>query len=245
MLNKKMSLKKVVIAGLVATTVLAAGGVQVLAAPATIGNATDGTKATSFGHIELIEGDKDKIPEVIVPEEDKDKEKPDPETTPTENTGLLTIDAISALEFGKLTLSGQTEEYAVTNDPEAGYTNKKVQVTDRRGTGAGWKLTVKTSAFTDKDEPTKVLKGASIAFPQGEIISSDGSQSPAPTVFASTIIVPNENAQSFMEAEAKTGLGSWMNVMQSSDVKLKIPAGNLKGDYTATLEWSLQALPTP
>ncbi|MBP1042610.1 WxL domain-containing protein [Vagococcus sp. BWB3-3] len=243
MLNKKMSLKKVVIAGLVATTVLAAGGASVLAAQETIGNKEDGSKATSYGHVTLTEGDEKELPEVIVPEEDKDKEKPDPETLPTENEGVLTIDAISALEFGTLTLSGKSEEYSVTN--AAGFTNKKVQVTDRRGTGAGWNLKVKASAFADKDEPTKVLKGASISFPQGEVISSEGNLSVAPSVFASTIIVPNTDAQSFMSATAGTGLGSWMNVMESKDVKLKIPAGNLKGDYSATLEWSLESLPTP
>lgn len=241
MLNKKMSFKRVVIAGLVATTVLATGGVQVLAADETIGNATDGTKATSYGRVELLEGDSTEIPGIITPP--GEPEDPDIQP-PTGNTGLLTVDGISKLDFGTLKLSGGSEEISVKNG-SAAISNKKVQVTDRRGTGAGWTLKVSASAFVDKDDSTKVLKGAEIDFPAGVAINSGDNISAAPTVFASTLPMDGGAPQSFMAASVGTGSGSWMNLMDSSDVKLKIPAGNLKGDYKATLSWVLEATPAP
>lgn len=237
----KMSLKQGIMAGMLAVSLLAANS-TVLAAETTTGNDKDGTKATSHGHINLKPNEGKESPEVLVPEEEKN-EAPDTETPSTGNKGPLTIDAISALEFGSFELSGKTEVYSVTNQVD-GIKTKKVQVTDRRGTGSGWDLQVKSSEFADKTDDKKILKGATLSFPQGRMDKTEGNTSAEPLVSEITLLTGNAQADSFMKAEAGAGIGSWMNVMDSSEVKITVPAGNLAGDYSATLEWSLISVPT-
>ncbi|WP_217265817.1 WxL domain-containing protein [Enterococcus silesiacus] len=236
-----MSLKQGIMAGMLAVSLLAANS-TVLAAETTTGNDNDGTKATSHGHIDLKPNEGKESPEVLVPEEEK-TEAPDTETPSTGNKGPLTIDAISALEFGAFELSGTTEVYSVTNQVD-GIKSKKVQVTDRRGTGAGWNLQVKSSEFADKTDAKKILKGATLSFPIGRMDKTEGNTSAEPKKSEVTLITGNSELDSFMKAEAGAGLGSWMNVMNSSEVEIKVPAGNLAGDYSATLEWSLISVPT-
>lgn len=46
-----------------------------------------------------------------------------------------------------------------------------------------------------------------------------------------------------MTSAVNTGLGTWADQMTTTDVSLKVPSGNLAGDYTATLEWTLTDAP--
>ncbi|MFU1822293.1 WxL domain-containing protein, partial [Enterococcus faecium] len=62
---------------------------------------------------------------------------------------------------------------------------------------------------------------------------------------ATSEVVVNDTAQNIMTATANTntGLGSWADEMDTANVSLKVPSGNLVGDYTATLVWTLSDAP--
>ena len=238
----KMSLKQGIMAGMLAVSLLAVN-TTALAEEATTGNDKPGTEASSKGYIKLTPNKGEESPEILVPKEEEN-EAPDDETTSTGNKGPLTIDTISVLDFGSFELSGTTEIYSVSNKVE-GIKTKKVQVTDRRGTGAGWTLKVKSSEFTDETDTKKILKGATLSFPKGRMDKTEGNTSAEPTKEDNvTLMTGDAEVKTFMTAAAGAGLGSWMNVMNSDEVKIEVPAGNLAGSYSATLEWSLANIPT-
>lgn len=118
----------------------------------------------------------------------------------------------------------------------------EAQVSDLRGTGASWNLQVnydsENSGFQTQSGQT--LKGAQLTLPVGTLKTVENNQSAAPTT--STVVV-NTDAQNIMTSDANTGLGTWADQMNTSEVSLQVPSGNLAGDYTATLEWTLTDAP--
>ncbi|MGG2347701.1 WxL domain-containing protein, partial [Enterococcus faecium] len=70
----------------------------------------------------------------------------------------------SKIDFGKQTISGKTETYTAQKPA----LTTEVQVSDLRGTGAGWNLQVNYDAekpgFTSED---KTLSGAELTLPVG------------------------------------------------------------------------------
>lgn len=163
---------------------------------------------------------------------------PDNSNDPTGNTGILRIDYISNIDFGTQTISGKTETYQAAKPS----LRTEAQVSDLRGSGAGWHLQVNY----DAEKPgfvaanNQVLKGAELTLPAGTAKSTDDNQSAAPT--ANTVTVGND-AQNIMDAASATGLGTWADEMSTQDVRLKVPSGNMQGDYTATLVWTLTDAP--
>lgn len=156
---------------------------------------------------------------------------------PTGNTGDLRIDYISNIDFGTQMISGKTETYQAT----APANMVEAQISDLRGTGAGWNLQVNydpaQSGFSSADQ---TLKGAELTLPVGQTKTVADSQSAAP---ATNEITVNDDAQNIMSAVKDTGLGTWADEMTTSQVKLKVPSGNLAGAYTATLVWTLTDAP--
>ena len=160
-----------------------------------------------------------------------------PSNDPTGNTGDLRIDYMSKIDFGKQTISGKTETYTA----EKPALTTEVQVSDLRGTGAGWNLQVsydtEKPGFTSED---KTLNGAELTLPVGTPETAEDNSSAAP---ATSKVVVNNDAQNIMSAAANTGLGTWADEMEPGNVTLKVPSGNLVGDYTATLVWTLSDAP--
>ncbi|HBR81384.1 MAG TPA: WxL domain-containing protein, partial [Enterococcus sp.] len=160
-----------------------------------------------------------------------------PSNDPTGNTGDLRIDYISNIDFGTQTISGKTETYIA--EKPASLTES--QVSDLRGTGAGWHLQVnydtEKPGFTSED---KTLSGAELTLPSGTAKSVADNKATPP---ATSEVVVNDAAQNIMTAAANTGLGTWADEMDTANVSLKVPSGNLVGDYTATLVWTLSDAP--
>lgn len=71
-----------------------------------------------------------------------------------------------------------------------------------------------------------------------ETVEDNSSAAPA-----TSKVVVNNDAQNIMSAAANTGLGTWADEMDTANVSLKVPSGNLVGDYTATLVWTLSDAP--
>ena len=194
---------------------------------------------------------------------------------PTKHVGSLTLDAVTGFKFPDITLSSYGEEaYAIvardeingekppidTGLGDRGYT-LGAQVTDVRGTGAGWTLTASVSEFSTGE---KKLKGAIFSFPVSTVYSdkfSDKEES-APVSKEAVFDIPNVELP-LLVAEADTGLGSWLisfatddrgvnypwvmdkngNFYRYGGPNLYIPQGNLAGNYVAAITWSLRDAP--
>jgi hypothetical protein len=196
----------------------------------------DDTNGTSTAKIGLKQQDPDKPVGPIDPIDDDDT--PTNSNTPTGNVGVLRIDYISNIDFGTQTISGKTETYKASKPSLL----TEAQVSDLRGSGAGWHLQVNY----DTEKPGFVsannqeLKGAELTLPAGTAKSTADNQSAVPTAAAVTV---GNDAQEIMGAASAAGLGTWADEMNTQDVTLKVPSGNMQGDYTATLVWTLADAP--
>ncbi len=84
------------------------------------------------------------------------------------------------------------------------------------------------------------MKGAQLTLPTGTPKTVNDNQSATPST---AVVTVNTEAQNIMTSAVNTGLGTWADQMTTTDVSLKVPSGNLAGDYTATLEWTLTDAP--
>ncbi|EGP5178954.1 WxL domain-containing protein [Enterococcus faecium] len=218
-------MKKTILATLLISTTILAGTVAVHA---------DDLSGKSTAKIGLTKQDPDNP---VGPIDPIDPDDNPPSNDPTGNTGDLRIDYISNIDFGTQTISGKTETYIA--EKPASLTES--QVSDLRGTGAGWHLQVnydtEKPGFTSED---KTLSGAELTLPSGTAKSVADNKATPP---ATSEVVVNNAAQNIMTAAANTGLGTWADEMDTANVSLKVPSGNLVGDYTATLVWTLSDAP--
>ncbi|OQO71146.1 hypothetical protein BH747_03895 [Enterococcus villorum] len=221
-------MKKTVLAAALYSAILMGGTVSV--------HADNDTNGKSTAKIGLKQQDPDDPIDPIGPIDNDDT--PDNSNDPTGNTGILRVDYISNINFGEQTISGKVETYRAST-PKL---RTEAQVSDLRGSGAGWHLQVNY----DTEKPgfvttnNQVLKGAELTFPAGTTKSTQDNQSDQP--IANTVTVGNE-AQNIMDATSMTGLGTWVDDMNTQDITLKVPSGNMQGDYTATLVWTLTDAP--
>ncbi|MFO7196263.1 WxL domain-containing protein [Enterococcus faecium] len=218
-------MKKTILATLLISTTILAGTVAVHA---------DDLSGKSTAKIGLTKQDPDNP---VGPIDPIDPDDNPPSNDPTGNTGDLRIDYISNIDFGTQTISGKTETYIA--EKPASLTES--QVSDLRGTGAGWHLQVnydtEKPGFTSED---KTLSGAELTLPSGTAKSVADNKATPP---ATSEVVVNDAAQNIMTAASNTGLGTWADEMDTANVSLKVPSGNLVGDYTATLVWTLSDAP--
>lgn len=189
--------------------------------------------------------------EVTKPVDPKDPTNPvvpepidplDPTNPGTGNQGPLSIDYVSNIKFGEQKISGKDMVYSALNkDPF-------IQVTDTRGTGAGWHLTAAASEFQNADK-TKTLRGAELSFKNGEVkAASESSVSNVPV--ASDVVFSNTSPKTVFNAQTGEGRGTWLNVWSASgdkneNVQLKVPAGaaDANTEYSATISWELADAP--
>lgn len=126
--------------------------------------------------------------------------------------GGLSLDYASSLYFGSNEISPNTMTYHAypinatlpdgTVEPRPNY----VQVTDLRGTGAGWRLTVSQDAQFASVATTKELAGAQVTIGAGVISREKNNTSAAPEIFTSALQLnpTTHEAVEVMKAKAKT-----------------------------------------
>lgn len=165
----------------------------------------------------------------------------DPTNPGTGNEGSLTIDYVSNIEFGTQKTASGTMIYHTQNE------HPFVQVTDKRGTGAGWNLAAKATEFKSADG-SKVLKGAELTFKNGVLKTQTENISPAPQ--NKDVTFSNSDAHVMMNAKEETGRGTWVDVFSgklndNENVQLKVLPGtaDTNVDYTATINWELADAP--
>lgn len=204
----------------------------------------------------------DPDPEVPVnPIDPVDPEGPNPGTD-----GPLSIDFASSLDFGVNKIANTTQTYFARAqtytdiDPTPNY----VQVSDNRGTNAGWTLKVKQESQFSATTPTlnNLLTGAQITLKNASVASN--SSATAPTENDDIILNPNGAESLVMSAANLTGAGTWVNtwgavetisevdsegetveVAVTKDVALEVPGSTPKDavKYQTNLVWTLTDVP--
>lgn len=220
----------------------------------------DGGEYTSNGLIEFTPGEQPVDPvDPLNPEQPVDPTDPtDPEGKPQPGTpGPLSIDFASSFNFGDNKITSKDEIYYAglqkykdkDTDQELREGPNYVQVTDNRGTLAGWTLKVKQTKQFETDDSHK-LDGAKITLTNGNINTVSES---APATAVKEITIDKMDADFLVmsakkDAGAGTFLTRWGNedlAQSKKNVKLFVPgkAVKKKAQYRTSFVWTLTDVP--
>jgi hypothetical protein len=203
----------------------------------------------------------------VNPVDPTDPNGPNPGTN-----GPLSIDYASSLDFGVNKISNKDETYyarAQTYKNEDGSTSalktaNYVQVTDNRGSNAGWRLTVKQNGqFKNNNTLNKELTGSVITLAD-PTVKSNAVGASAPTPASSLTLDVNGSESIVMAAATQAGAGTWVNAWGAVEtvtekdsnnqdvqaditkaVSLTVPGSTPKDavSYETTLTWTLSDTP--
>ncbi|MGH1815552.1 WxL domain-containing protein [Enterococcus casseliflavus] len=237
-------------------------------------NAAEVASYNSNGSVDFIPNTDPSKP---VNPENPDPENPvnpidptDPDGPNPGTQGPLSIDYASSFDFGVNKISNRNEvyyaraqRYESENDPELKTANY-VQVTDNRGSNAGWRLSVKQNGqFKNDNTLNSELTGSVITLIEPSVKSNAiGVTAPTPR---ETITLDVNGAESIvMTAAAQAGAGTWVNswgkveTITEKDandqdiesdvtkaVALSVPGSTPKDavSYSTTLTWVLSDTP--
>lgn len=177
----------------------------------------------------------------------------DEDNNGTGATGPLTVDFVPNLNFGTQKIKSTAQSFKTTN------LFPYVQVTDTRGTGEKWFLTMSLSDFTHEKDSSETIKDAKITFNNGLVnrAVNDSSNDTVTSIVHDGSIVNTEPkivvtsggvAKTIMEAPNGDASGTWFtswgktvdDIDTNSNVVLNIDTSNAKiGTYTATADWTV------
>ena len=234
----------------------------------TIFGVTNATEAAVAGELEsdanvIFEENND-----ITPPTDPDNPDPenpigpevDPEVPGQEikpgTPGPLSIDHASHFNFGKVKKSGNEETYfakAITfknSDDTDGKNAPFIQVTDNRGSEAGWQVQVAQEGQLKNTDTDLELDGAQIKVSNG-IVNSLADTAGVTSAADTIVLDPEGNPHVVLTAEAGHGAGTFTNKFGeldgdvTKDVSLTVPRGSRidDGHYQTSLKWTLYDTP--
>lgn len=236
---------------LLATTILAG----IALAPAT-SFAADGGNYDSNGVITFTPNT-----DITNPVDPVDSTNPVTPVDPTDPTGPkpgtagpLSIDYASSLDFGTQKITSKDEVYKAKAQKYLDKDNNEktgpnfVQVTDNRGTEAGWTLQMKQNSqfkTTDAEE----LTGAVITFKNGNVVTA--SDSAKPTGQATIVADPSGALKNVMAAKDGQGAGTYLldwgtdAATAAESIELSVPGSTTKyaKKYSTTFTWVLTDTP--
>lgn len=176
----------------------------------------------------------------------------------TQSANPLTIDKASNIHFGTQSISAKEETYSakMDNDGTKDVANA-VQVTDIRGTNAGWKLQVaQGDQLTSKDAAAKKLTGAVITMDNINTTTDATNLATAPTAGSKITLVPGTSATpgaafDVAKAAVNQGMGTWKanfgdDKSGAQSIKLTVPGATEKAKdvlYETSLIWTLADTP--
>ncbi len=175
--------------------------------------------------------------------------------------GTLTIDLITKLNFGEQKISGNDKTHMAQlatlkmADQSIKRTPNYVQITDSRGSNAGWQLQVQQDyqfkAVDANNKVTSELTGAKLSF-ANPVMKSDKAAALAPTALGLTF-QPNGAPATVVNSPANKGMGTWYYALGNSDeegaksVSLFIPGSTAKkigAAYKTQLTWTIVNAPS-
>lgn len=230
--------------------------------------AADGGVYESNGSVEFvpstevtgpIDPENPEAPGPIVPIDPTNPDGPNPGTP-----GPLSIDFASSFDFGKNSITNLDKVYyaaaqGFSEGIEGEFRGNYVQITDNRGTNAGWTLRLKQEGQFSSDTATKFkeLTGSQISIADSVAVSNSIGV-PSPKVENITLD-PDGASSIIMSAEEGSGVGTWVDYFGASEemeiegelvqknkaVTLAIPGSTPKEAviYTTKLTWTLTDVP--
>ncbi|RST96483.1 hypothetical protein CBF35_06115 [Vagococcus salmoninarum] len=181
-------------------------------------------------------------------------------TPPNGTTGLLRLDQVPNLDFGTIEIKGQEVKapasYVKLNNLEGEllyFVPAYFQVTDERGTNAGWTVTTGLTAFKAMDKTTGApvagvenLKGASITFDNGQLMNHSGLNDQeiavlSPEVNNGITLVAEDGApsQTMLSANVDEGMGVWTESFYVNDGSLSAPPTSQVAKSDESIELSV------
>lgn len=142
------------------------------------------------------------------------EKKVDPGDEYTKTTGLLRFDYIPKLHFGAQEISNKDQRYQVNaqlfRDDTAARPNY-IQITDNRGSLAGWEVSVRQETpFENNEAKNKVLKGSVLSFDK-QWVNSTMPKETQPIVMKDAIKIDEIGATyPIAKAEKGKGAGTWV-----------------------------------
>lgn len=155
--------------------------------------------------------------------------------------GSLTLGSISTSDFGGVTLNGAAQSTTASMDP--------FTVTDPRGTGLGWNVTVSASSFKEYATDAYVTDGKTLGTSRFTMAAAsaakiDSTSSGLPSMTSGTYTLDaDSNADGTSEAvkiaSAATGDGMGSYTITPGQLGLSVPASvyakTYRSDVTVTL----------
>lgn len=167
-------------------------------------------------------------------------------------SGPLSLDYVSNIKFGEQKTMGEDATYYAQLDKFIDSNRATierpnfVQVTDKRGSNAGWHLTV--TQDTQFKNGAESLNGASLSLDYATLTTpNDGI---APTASQKFTLTPGV-ASDVLNATNNQGTGTWIerfgndNTQGKTSISLSIPGKTKKvqGEYNSDLTWALTDSP--
>lgn len=148
--------------------------------------------------------------------------------------GSLSISTVTIANFGGVTLDGTAKTTTATVDA--------FSVTDARGTGAGWNVTMQGTQFKEHDGTAYVVSGKTLPLNSlslsALVVAANGTTSPAPTMSAPTGVDNTTGAVKIASAALDQGMGKY-DFTGTNKLSLSIPtsayAKTYRSDLTVTV----------
>lgn len=148
--------------------------------------------------------------------------------------GNLVLAETPTIAFGSHTIDAGTESFAATS------VTPSLEISDARGTGLGWGVTVALSAFQSGEASS--LQGAVLSLNNAAVTSSGTGT--APTAESLITLPSNGTAVPVETAALNAGLGVWDTAWLPANVSLNVPISSQSvGSHQATMTWTLTDAP--
>ncbi|WP_163654286.1 WxL domain-containing protein [Listeria sp. PSOL-1] len=204
--------------------------VSSLTLPVLVEAATDNQNATTNGTV-LFKTNDEPTPPIVPPVPPDDSSDPNGADDPTNNTEPLRIDIAPNFHFG--TFSVGTGNHTAQNTRQ----ESNLQVTDGRGTLAGWTVSVAKTELKNKDDvlpATLQLTPGTVKNSNKEAVTLKGNLTAPVTVTTA--------AQPILAAEQNEGGGTYYQNFDDNKAELSFNSDQAKvGTYTSTITWTLSS----
>lgn len=146
------------------------------------------------------------------------------------NKNTITLDKAPSIDFGskQITSTGAKFDTAVSIADVLQVSNP--------GVDSGWSVSLAASAFTGNG---KTLKGATFTLKAGTPDLNNTNSAKATPDDYSNVAGAGQAGTVLSAADGTQGVGVNTDTYDKANASLDVPAGNVAGDYTATLTWTL------
>lgn len=147
--------------------------------------------------------------------------------------GDVSLSTVTASSFGVVTLDGTTQTVQAPLNT--------FDVTDARGTGEGWKVSVVAGQFTDSTSG-RIMDAGSLVIDAPAVSLKDDGSSALTTITQAGGVIDNGTGVKLLSAAVDGGMGSYTVAPASMTLTLK-PGKVYAGNYASTVTVSLTTGP--